>query len=105
MGALMCKRCETCYEVIFHIYLGNCRDEDPKNAVGKIIRQTKTVASSILTDCYSFEVFFPEIGCSAYDKLMIIGATIMLDYTYFEEAPSDKDFEDQKKRIPKSEYD
>lgn len=98
--ALMCKSYETCYDVSFYIYDRNCSDETPKNALGSIIRQKMSVTKSVLTDADNFEINFPE-NASPYDKLMIIGATLMLDYTYFEESPGDKQ---SVKRVPRAEY-
>lgn len=101
--ALMCKRYETCYEVCYFIYPANSKSGDTENAVGKIIRQKKDVVKSILTDADNFEIFFPE-NAAAYDKLMLIGATLMLDYVYFEESPGDVSVEDKKNKIHSREY-
>ena len=102
--AMVCKRYETCYEVCYFIYEAKS-PEDEKNAVGKIVRQKKTIGKSIFTDADNFEINFPETA-TPYDKLMIIGATLMLDYMYFEESPSDEDLESKRQRkIPRSEFD
>lgn len=101
--AMMCKKYETCYEICYYIYPSKCQSENPKNSVGKIVRQKKEYTKSIFTDADNFEIYFPETA-TAYDKLMIIGATLMLDYTYFEESPVDPNVEENKKKIPRAAY-
>lgn len=85
---LVCKGCEMCYEVKFFIYDGNCKEEDPKNAIGSIKRKKKDFVKAVFTDADSFDLYFPE-NATPYDKLMLIGATLMLDYTYFEDSSAD----------------
>lgn len=85
---LICKGFDMCYDVNFFIFNGTCHSEDPKDAVGSIKRKKKDFAKSLLTDADNFDIYFPE-NANPYDKLMIIGATLMLDYTYFEDGQGD----------------
>jgi len=87
-AGLMCKGCEMCYEVKFYIYEANAT-ENPKNAVGSIVKKKNKLLQGLFTDADNFDIYFPS-NASAYEKLMIIGATLMLDYTYFEDNGNDK---------------
>lgn len=86
---LVCQSCDMCYDVKFSIFNGNCPSEDPKDAVGSIIRKKKSLTKSLFTDSDNFDIYFPD-NATPYDKLMLIGATLMLDYTYFEDDGNEK---------------
>ena len=83
-AGIVCKSMKMCYEVKFCIFDANCKDEDPKNAVGSITRKIPNLAEALFTDADCFEVNLPE-NATVNEKLMIIGAVLMLDYTYFED--------------------
>jgi hypothetical protein len=85
--------CAFCADVTFYIYDAHCKEEIPSNALGSIVRKRKDPLKAILSDADNFDIYFPE-NANAYEKLMIIGATLMLDYTYFEE---DEDMDRRKK--------
>lgn len=57
-------------------------DAVSNQAVGKIIKEPASFAEMV-TDADSYTVNFP-INANAYDKLMLMGLTIMADYQYFE---------------------
>lgn len=79
---LMCKACP-CYETKFFIY--NKDDEEvPEKAVGSIVKKERDCIKSMVTDADQFDIFFPQ-GATVYDKLMIMGTALMIDYTYFED--------------------
>lgn len=80
---LMCKTCSPFYETKFFIYDADA-NEDPSNAVGSIVRKSRECFKAMFTDADEFNVYFPK-NATAYDKLMLIGTTLMIDYTYFEE--------------------
>ena len=77
----------SCSETKFYIYEANA-DENPTNAVGTIVRKVKDCLKSLISDADQFDINFPK-NANAYDKLMIIGNTLMIDYTYFEEENED----------------
>jgi len=80
---LVCTSCYMLYDVKFFIYEADCKEEDPLKSVGSIFRKKKDLAKGMFTDADNFDIYFPE-KASGHEKLMIIGATLMLDYTYFE---------------------
>ena len=68
-------------DVKFFIFNANCSDEDPKNAVGSIVKKKKKDSvKAMFTDVDNFNIYFPD-NASPYDKLMLIGASLMIDYT------------------------
>lgn len=78
--------CGKCYETNFRIFSAAkfSENSDPNNADGTIIRKLEGLAQTVLTDADNFEINFPK-GASAFDKMMIIGTTLMIDYSYFED--------------------
>ena len=75
--------------ISFHIFEGESCDSKQVNlAKGVIIKHSMGV-QSLLSDADNFEVFFPETA-SAEDKLTLIGATLMIDYMFFEENPNQR---------------
>jgi hypothetical protein len=83
---LICPNC-ACSETKFFIYEANAA-ETPSNAVGNITRRVKDCLKSMISDADQFDIYFPK-NATAYEKLMIIGNTLMIDYTYFEEENQD----------------
>jgi len=73
------------FEVIFHIYTEEkyLNNPIPENSDGIITRKFTSFAQATLTDADIFNIRFPK-NATAYDKLMIIGAVLMIDYNYFE---------------------
>ena len=71
-----------CYEVDFWIY--DCEDENPdKKPVGNIHKVFKGL-SELVTDSDAFILTFPK-KANAIDRLMLIGAVIMIDYRFYED--------------------
>jgi len=81
---ILCKTCGKCYETYFHIFDAKNSSRDPNHSVGKIIRRIPGVIKMMFTDADNYDVIFP-VNASAYEKLMIIGATLMIDYRFFED--------------------
>ena len=72
-----------CYEVDFLIY-------DKKTNINKknskpigIIHKYYQGLSELVGDADAYLINFPQ-NASAYEKLLIIGGTIMIDYNFFE---------------------
>lgn len=79
-----------CYEVDFWIYnvaenqMNKTKEKDMR-PIGNIHKTFKGI-SEMLTDADSFLLTFPKTATST-DKLMLIGAVLMIDYRYYEEKP------------------
>lgn len=79
-----------CYEVDFWIYnveeteRGRGKESELK-PIGNIHKTFKGI-SELLTDADSFLLTFPNTA-NPLDKLMLIGAVLMIDYRYYEEKP------------------
>ena len=80
---LLCKSYSPFYETKFFIYEADA-PEDPNNAVGSIVKKERECFKALFTDADEFDIYFPK-NATAYDKLMLIGTTLMIDYSYFEE--------------------
>lgn len=51
--------------------------------VGKIIKESASSFSEVLTDADNYQIFFPP-DANASDKLLLIALGLMIDYQYFE---------------------
>ena len=71
------------YEGQFDIY-----DAVSNQNVGRIFKEPATY-SEMVTDADSFTVNFP-ITANSYDKLLLMGLTIMIDYQFFETNANDE---------------
>lgn len=71
------------YQSLFYIFDANCNDFSESNALGRIVREQKDCVKACCTKADDFEIYFPT-NATAYDKLNIIGCTLMIDYSYFE---------------------
>ena len=71
------------YEGQFDIY-----DAVTNQNVGTIVKEPATY-SELATDADSFTVNFP-VTANAYDKLLLMGLTIMIDYQFFETNANDE---------------
>jgi len=69
------KHCK-CYKVVMEIYRANT--DVPCGAIIKTER-----CSSCVTQADTFNIFFPP-DANAAEKMLIISATLMADYQYFE---------------------
>ena len=62
------------------------------------IKKTQGGLKELVTDADTYDVMFPN-DASPEDKLMIIGAVLMVDYRYYEEGPCERaDKENNRKR-------
>ena len=84
---LCCKSLGKFYETRFEIYTVN-DERIPSNSKGSIIRKIPNLVNALFTDADNFDVNFPS-NATEHDKLMIIGATLMIDYQYFEDSGGD----------------
>lgn len=83
---LCCKSLGKFYETRFEIYSVN--DGNSGISKGSIVRKIPNLVNALFTDADNFDVNFPS-NATEYDKLMIIGATLMIDYEYFEDNGGD----------------
>ena len=82
---IMFKSLGKCYETKFYIFDANNSSRDPSQSIGSIIREKQGIAKAIVTDADNFDVTFPE-NATPLEKLMIIGAALKIDYTFFEDS-------------------
>lgn len=91
---LLCSKsfCGKLSEALFEIH-------NPKNmkVIGTITKQCANFAE-LFTDADSYVINFP-INANAYDKLLIIALSLLIDYKYFESGPSDKKGGRRRRRI------
>jgi hypothetical protein len=83
---IICTCYGRCYETIFNIYDAKNSNTDPSQSLGKIIRRIPGAIKIFFSDADNYDIIFPP-NATAYEKLMIIGTTLMIDYTFFEEEP------------------
>lgn len=79
--------CGKCSEVIFPIFPAHVEDYSINNKIGAIRKVCSGVITELISDADNFEITFP-VDATPEDKLMLIGATLMIDYRYYEENPS-----------------
>lgn len=79
--------CGKCSDVIFPIFAANVTDYNINNKIGAVRKVCSGVAE-LISDADNFEITFPS-DATPEDKLMLIGATLMIDYRYYEENPRD----------------
>lgn len=85
---LMFTSCGKCYETKFSIFDANNNSNDPASSIGSITRKNPGVAKALFTDADNYNLVFPS-NATPYDKLMLIGATLIIDYAHFEDNGSD----------------
>ena len=66
--------CETVFDII--------RPENPDDVCAKIVKIAK--CSSCITNADAFNVFYPK-DATPQQKMLIISATLMMDYQFFED--------------------
>lgn len=88
---IMCRDtcCGKCSEVEFNIFDGKTDDLDEKARCGVVRKLVSDVVKELMTDADTFEINFPQ-NASPEEKLLIIGAVLMIDYRFYEESPADK---------------
>jgi hypothetical protein len=84
VSANCCQCILLCPGMIGKSYEGQFDILDPASnkAIGNIIKEPATF-SEMVTDADSYTVNFPP-NANAYDKLLLMGLTILADYQYFE---------------------
>ena len=82
--ASCCQCILLCPGMIGKSYEGQFDILDPSNnqPIGNIIKEPATL-SEMVTDADSYTVNFPA-NANAYDKMLLMGLTILADYQYFE---------------------
>ena len=88
--ASCCQCILLCPGMIGKSYAGQFDILDPSNnqPIGSIIKEPATF-SEMVTDADSYTVNFP-VNANAFDKLLLMGLTILADYQYFESNSSNK---------------
>jgi len=83
---LCCRNdvCGKCSDVLFPIYPASVTDFHPQNSIGMIKKVSGDLLKELLTDADNFEVLFPP-NASPEEKLLMIGATLMIDYLFYED--------------------
>jgi hypothetical protein len=75
---ICCGNLGRCYEVNIDIF----KVAETEEPCGKIIKIAK--CSSCVTNADTFNVFYPK-DATPEEKMLIISATLMIDYTFFED--------------------
>ena len=81
-GACCQKGFYCCSDVFFFIYPAE-GDMDEKNAIGTITKKWTDCVKESYTNANNFVTVFPN-NSSADEKLLLIGVTLLIDYTMFE---------------------
>lgn len=73
-----------CSETVFNIFPLECTNFDDNNAIGTIKKVSGGFMKEFFTEADNYEVKFPP-NASPEEKLLIVGATLMIDYRFFED--------------------
>lgn len=89
-SANCCQCILLCPGMIGKMYEGEFEiiDAVSNQVVGKIVKEPATMAEMV-TDADSYTINFPP-NADAYDKLMLMGLAIMIDYQFFETNANDE---------------
>jgi hypothetical protein len=82
-GIICNNSCGKCSEVLFTIHKPGKQEMTPQNADG-FIKKKFSGLQELLTDADNFELVFPT-SANAEEKLLLIGAVIMIDFRYYED--------------------
>lgn len=95
---LLCRGgCGSCSQVLFPIFKSNATSFDQNSSAGMIKKVPNNLLVELLSNADNFEIDFPG-DATPEEKLMLIGATLMIDYRYFEESP-DKNKKNQLSKL------
>lgn len=84
-----CKAgCGKCGEVLFTVHNAKKEDCNVENRDGSI-KKCNAGLQELISDADNFEVIFPQ-DATPEEKLMLIGATLMLDYSFFEDSGNNR---------------
>lgn len=88
---IICRNsiCGKCSETMFGIYPANCEEFHMKHKVGLIRKIAGDAIKEMFTDADSFEIVFPDES-TPEEKLLLIGAVLMIDYRFYEENPRNR---------------
>lgn len=81
-GACCQKGFWCCDDVFFHIYKHDAEMKE-ENAIGRIVKKWTDCPQEVCTKANNFITEFPK-DSTADDKLLLIGLTLLIDYTIFE---------------------
>jgi hypothetical protein len=85
--SIFCRQsCGKCCDALFTIHHANKKEMTEQNADGIVIKKYGGM-KDFVNDANNFEINFPP-DATPQDKLLIIGAVIRIDYTYYEEKGS-----------------
>jgi hypothetical protein len=82
-GIICRNSCGKCSEVLFTIHKAGKSEMTPENAEG-FIKKKFGGLQELVTDADNFELVFPK-DANAEEKLLLIGAVIMIDYRFYED--------------------
>jgi hypothetical protein len=82
-GACCQKGFCCCSDVFFFIYPGGDSDMKEENAIGTITKKWTDCVKETYTNANNFLTVFPK-DANADEKLLLIGVTLLIDYTIFE---------------------
>ena len=82
-GACCQKGFYCCSDVFFFIYPGGDSEMKEENAIGTITKKWTDCIKETYTNANNFVTVFPK-DATADDKLLLIGLTLLIDYTLFE---------------------
>jgi hypothetical protein len=81
---IMCRNdCGKCQEVIFPIYSGDKTLFNPNNSEG-YVKKCFNGMKEMISDADTFVLEFP-VKATPEERLMLIGAVLMVDYSYYED--------------------
>ena len=82
---LLCRNsCGKCSDTVFNIFPLECNNFDSNNAIGTVKKVSGDFMKEYFTEADNYEIKFPP-NASPEEKLLMIGATLMIDYRFFED--------------------
>ena len=72
-----------CSDIFFYIYPGGDSAMTQENSIGKITKKWTDCVQESCTNANNFFTEFPN-EATAEDKILLIGVTLLIDYTLFE---------------------
>lgn len=82
MGACCQKGFFCCSDIFFNIYPAT-GEMNPENIIGKITKKWTDCVKEVCTKANNYVTDFP-LDATADDKILLIGITLLVDYTIFE---------------------
>eukprot|EP00828_Plagiopyla_frontata_P040904 TRINITY_DN5673_c0_g1_i4.p1 TRINITY_DN5673_c0_g1~~TRINITY_DN5673_c0_g1_i4.p1 ORF type:complete len:366 (-),score=59.20 TRINITY_DN5673_c0_g1_i4:42-1139(-) len=76
--------CESCQRIEFSV-----RDPNTKQELSQLVKKSQGCIKAAISDADNFSLVFPK-GIEPAKKALLMAATIMLDFSYFEENPRNR---------------